>query len=99
MRVQLAFRARSDIEEIHEYLSVRNAEAAERLERTFRAVFEDLARFPALGMPTNTRLVRRLAIADWPYSIFYHLDRDGGVVTVLRVVHGKRLRDLSELPD
>jgi plasmid stabilization system protein ParE len=99
MRVQLAFRARSDIEKIHEYLSVRNAEAAERLERVFRAVFEELACFPALGMPTDIRQVHRLPIANWPYSIFYHLDRERGMVTVLRVVHSKRLRNLSDMPD
>ena len=99
MRVQFAFRALSDIEEIHDYLRVRNAEAAERLERAIRLACEELAFYPALGMPTDIRQVHRLPIANWPYSIFYHLDRERGTVTVLRVVHGKRLRNLSDMPD
>jgi plasmid stabilization system protein ParE len=100
MRVQYRTRARDDIAEIYDYRArEHSANVAARVEGAIRRAIEMLARRPEFGSKTNHRHpVRRWPMHEYPYAIFYTVDRDLDVITILRVVASARVKDLRRLP-
>jgi plasmid stabilization system protein ParE len=78
-----------DAREITTYLEdIAGSAVAEKYSAEFKAVFRNLAHFPASG-PRRSKLgpFTRIKIV-LPYLIIY--DHEGDTVTVLRIVHGQR---------
>jgi Plasmid stabilization system protein len=88
----LAPRARKDIRELLNFISLNNASAAERVKdallRTFELVSrnESLGR-PYAGLPDNILLLRALAPAK-SYVIFFR--RSSNTTRIVAVLHGSR---------
>ena len=88
-RVVITAMAFQDLERIMVKLAVRAGWAVSaRYDAEFTALFERLQQFPGTGAP-RPKLGKstRIGIIS-PYVVIY--DVVGGVVTVLRVVHGRR---------
>lgn len=88
MRVVVSLRARSDILDIHAYLSERSSIAADRLLARFSRRFDELREFPFLG-PDRSELrasLRGLLIDG--YVAFYIVEVDQ--VVMVRVMDGRR---------
>lgn len=88
MRVDVSLRARTDILEIHAYLSERSAIAADRTLVRFSERFSELCDFPLLG-PDRSELrtsLRGLVIDG--YIAFYIVEVDR--IVIVRVLDGRR---------
>ena len=88
MRVVVSLRARSDIFEIHAYLSERSPLAADRALIRFSERFNELCDFPFLG-PDRSELrasLRGLVIDG--YIAFYIVEGDR--IVIVRVLDGRR---------
>ena len=98
--MKLRYRATvlEDMRAIYDWRSRQSPEVAERVEAAIFATVEWLAARPTLGTKTDEAHVRRWPMTDLRYAIFYRIDRDADTLDVLRIVDGRRLRDLSRLP-
>jgi plasmid stabilization system protein ParE len=69
--------------------------------RVENAVFEAcdiFCRHPQFGVPTDESDVHRWPIDEFGYTIFYRVNRQEDAIEVLRVIDGRRLRDLRRVP-
>ena len=88
MRVVVSLRARSDILDIHAYLSERSSIAADRMLGRFSQRFDELRKFTFLG-PDRSELrasLRGLLIDG--YVAFYIVEVDR--IVIVRVLDGRR---------
>ena len=88
MRIVVSLRARSDILEIHTYLSERSLIAGDRALVRFSERFNELCDFPLLG-PDRSELrasLRGLVIDG--YIAFYLVEDDQ--IVIVRVLDGRR---------
>lgn len=98
MNVVFAERARQDISDIYDSIAPHDRAAAQRVENAIRADCDQLGRFPYASGATDEPNVRRLPLVRFPYTIFYRIDVDRGVVEIARVIHGSRVKDLRQMP-
>lgn len=85
---QLSRRAKIDLGQIHAYIAVDNAAAADRLIDRLFDDFQRLAKFPELGIPRDDL---RPGLRIWPeghYVILYRITETG--VGIVHVIHGAR---------
>ena len=83
--------ALSDVLAIEAYLAAFNPAAARRLAVESVVAADSLATFPErgrLGLEEGTREL----VAVRPYLLVYRTEADGGLVSILRVLHGARHR-------
>lgn len=94
---RLAPRARTDIEEIADYLVQRNPRAASDLLAEFQRQWEFLAAYPYIGAQRADigPSVRHKIIRS--YVALYSMEGDS--VLILRVMHGKRDISDKDLPE
>jgi toxin ParE1/3/4 len=88
VQVVVSLRARSDILNIHSYLSERSPAAADRLLARFSQRLDELREFPLLG-PDRSELrasLRGLLVEG--YVVFYVVEADR--IIVVRVIDGRR---------
>jgi addiction module RelE/StbE family toxin len=88
MRVAFSPEARSDLEDIHNYVSDLSPAAASRLAIQLLAACDSLEEFPERGRPGIVPGTRELTTVR-PYIIVYRID--GPALQIVRVWH--RLRD------
>ena len=98
MMVRYRNRAREVIDELYERIAQGNPSVARRVEDAIRAAGELLAERPELGVATGRRDARRWPMPDHAYAIFYHIDWEEDCVEVLRVIDGRRVRNLNRVP-
>jgi plasmid stabilization system protein ParE len=58
-----------------------------------------LVDFPFASAPTDEPNVRRVPVVRYPYTIFFRIDPDRGLVEIARVIHSARVRNLGQMPD
>ena len=79
-------------EDLIEILTVLEAQAgvkiANRYQHDFTQVYEQLAQFPGSGAPRPELGGQTRVVVVSPYLMFYEHDTD--LVTVIRVLHGRR---------
>ena len=98
MKVRYIPRAQVDVDEIYEGIAANNLNRALRVEHAIRAAAELLGRKPGLGVATGHQDTRRWPMPEYAYAIFYRIDWDADTVDVLRVVDGRRVRNLKRVP-
>lgn len=91
-RVEVAPRARADVDEIWTYIARRELRAAERWVRQLIKRYQMLGRQPLIGESVGELSpgLRRIPFGN--YVIYY--EHDGNIVRIRRVVHGAR--DVSQ---
>src|SRR5438445_9368274 len=98
MNARFRAKALDDIQGIYRRLRAHSAEVAASVEATIFAATNMLGRHPEVGTKTNhTGDVRRWPIKTHPYTIFYRIDWQEGAIDVLRVVDGRRVRNLKRV--
>jgi len=98
MIVRYIPRARSDVDEIYEGIAKENPDRAQRVEDAIRAAAELLGTKPELGVATGHHDARRWPMREYRYAIFYRIDWGTDCIDVLRVVDGRRVRNLKRVP-
>ena len=94
-RVRLSLAASRDLEEIKDYISQDNPDAANRLILLIREKCELLSQQPGIGRDRSDVLSRLRGFPVGNYVIFYQPTNDG--IAVIRVLHGAR--NIPELFD
>ena len=98
MMVRYRNRAQADIDGIYDSIAERNTDRAQRVENAIRAAGELLGREPELGVATGHSEARRWPMPKYNYAAFYRIDWDEDVIDILRVIDGRRVRDLKGVP-
>jgi toxin ParE1/3/4 len=78
--------ARRDVNEIWDFIEVRNPDAAELVSSEILRAVEGLLQFPKRGKPGRIKETRELVVAGLPYVVVYLLADER--VVILRVLHG-----------
>jgi toxin ParE1/3/4 len=95
MSVQFSLEASRDLEEIKDYISQDNPDAAVRLILLIREKCTLLAQQPGIGRDRSDILSGLRGFPIGNYVVFYQPTNDG--IAVVRVLHGAR--DIPELFD
>jgi toxin ParE1/3/4 len=96
-RALLRPRARRDLQDIYDYLVVRNPDAADRFADAVETDLARLAEMPGLGAPrrsTNPALtdLRARPVTGFRNSLIFYLAHPAGI-DVIRIYHGARDTD------
>lgn len=78
--------ARRDVNEIWDFIEVRNPDAAELVSSEILRAVEGLLQFPKRGKPGRVKETRELVVSGLPYVVVYLLVNER--VVILRVLHG-----------
>jgi toxin ParE1/3/4 len=78
--------ARRDVNEIWDFIEVRNPDAAELVSSEILRAVEGLLQFPKRGKPGRVKETRELVVSGLPYVVVYLLADEN--VVILRVLHG-----------
>ena len=98
MNVRYRARALEDIDRIYEWRARQSADIAEKIEAALFAAGDWLGEHPECGTMTDEVGVRRWPMTDFRYTIFYIIDREKETIDILRVMDGRQVRDLSQVP-
>lgn len=88
MKVVYAPRALRDLQSIGAYLMERNPQASARVLAALKSSIESLGYFPELGRLVDASGHRRMAVARYPYLVFYRIAADE--LIILHVRHTSR---------
>ena len=77
-----------DLEEIADYISQDNPEAARRVVSRLWTAVKNLAQQPEMGRPGRVYGTRELVVSDTPFVVPYRVV--GSEIQILRVLHGAR---------
>lgn len=88
MNVRYSRVALRQLDEILEYISTDNPDAARGVVRHISNSINALSSFPNLGRPTNKKNIRVLTVTRFPYLVFYVASNAD--ITILRIRHGAR---------
>jgi addiction module RelE/StbE family toxin len=88
MRLRYTPRARDDIAEIHEFISLRNPVAAGNVISLIRKTAEALTQNPEIGRPGRVVGTRELAVVRYPFIVVYRTVNHE--IHVLSVIHTAR---------
>lgn len=98
MRVRLTPAALEDIAGIHQSLIAYGEGLAARVEDAVFDALDVFKRFPQFGVATDESGVHRWPMGEFRHTIFYRISWERGVIEVLRIIDGKRIRDLKRVP-
>lgn len=88
MKVRYTLRALGDLEAIHEYLAERSPPAALSVKNAIERRISRLADFPLAAPVTDQPGVRELALARYPYKVYYEIG--DGKLWILHIRHARR---------
>jgi len=92
-QIRLSPQSQRDLEEIEEYISRDNPDAADRVVLHIGEEFEVLCRQPGIGRERSDLVPNLRGFPVGNYVIFYYPAKDG--IEVVRILHGAR--DIGEL--
>jgi plasmid stabilization system protein ParE len=95
MRVRFTPAAFEDVAEISQ---TREARVAARLEAAVFAATDRLGERPEFGVATDDEDARRWPMPQHGFAIFYRIDWRNDQLEVLRVIDGRRVRNLKRVP-
>lgn len=92
MKLEFSPRSLRDLREIQSHIAYDNIRAAQRVVDQIVNTAELLSGFPDLGQDyEKISGVRFLTLSNYPYTIYYRIDRDQDIVRILTVFHNRRL--------
>lgn len=98
MKARFTPQAIVDIAAVYDVIALVNPSAAQDVEDYIRKTADDVAGFPGIGAPTNSRHVRRLPLVRYGYTLFYRIVIADDVVDILRIVPARKIRNLVRVP-
>ena len=88
MRIKWLDLAVDDLEDIADYISQDNPDAADRVVSRLWAAVKSLAEQPKMGRPGRVYGTRELIVSNTPFVVPYRVV--GSEIQILRVLHGAR---------
>ncbi|MCI0682877.1 MAG: type II toxin-antitoxin system RelE/ParE family toxin [Gemmataceae bacterium] len=88
MKLRITPRARTDLDDVWDYVSPAGKTGADRYVTRIRKQCRMLARFPGMGRPRDELAVGLRSFAVSPFVIFFRIE--GKTVEILRILHGAR---------
>ena len=73
-------------------------DSARKVENAIFGACDMLGEHIGFGSVTDERDVLRWPLTEYPYTIFYFLNRREHGVEILRVVHSKRVHNIKRIP-
>ena len=96
MKLRLTRRAAADVEEIADYIKMRNPLAALRVRSAIESALENIAAFPEMGRRQDIEPVRKAVTPKYGYLIYYAIEPGSAEITVLTIQHSKRERPFDD---
>jgi toxin ParE1/3/4 len=97
MKVRWSNNAASELEDIFAFVRERSPRSAGTVARRIIDRAESLAQFPLKGEDDKTTGMRRLALVNYPYVIFYRVKDAENEVQIVSVQHTARKQRPAEL--
>jgi toxin ParE1/3/4 len=97
MKVRFTPRAIENINEVSDYLQIRNPAAAERVRSAIYEAIQNLILFPRVGRHQHIPGVRRVVTKKYSYLIYYAVDDTADEIAILNVKHPSREREYTDL--
>jgi toxin ParE1/3/4 len=88
MQVRWLKKALQNLEQMYQYISADNPDAAVKTIIKIQSAVEQLASFPNIGKVGRVEGTRELVIGNTPYFVVYRVK--GQRVEILRILHGSR---------
>jgi toxin ParE1/3/4 len=88
VKLRFTLPARFELEAVLNYIEDRSPQGAAKVQARIKAVTELLLAHPFMGVATNERGIRRVAVNPYPYAIYYEPLGDKVVIHSIR--HGAR---------
>ena len=98
MNVRYRASALEDVEGIYQWVARHSKKVAVEVEAAILTAAEWLGRHPELGTRTNEANVRRWPMPEYRYTIFYLVERHDDRIDILRVMDGRRVRNVKRVP-
>jgi toxin ParE1/3/4 len=90
VRIRFALRALADLEAIFEYIDAHAPATAQGLRSAMERAISGLEEFPYIAPATDEPGVRVLTLGRYPYRIYYAVDAQAEVITILHARHTSR---------
>lgn len=90
MKVRYTAKALRQLDEIFDYIALRDPGAAQRVKARIKRSIERLGRHPYSARPTERVGIRVLPIVRYPYLVFHAVDETAKEVHILRIRHSSR---------
>lgn len=97
MKVRFTPRAAQDLIDIADYLRERKPIAALRVRDAILRSVQTLSLFPEIGRKQSVAGIRKLPTRDFPYLIYYSVNRNAGEIAVLTIRHAARARPYTDV--
>ena len=96
MIIRYTSRAAADLEAAAAYRVPRSRQSAVKVQAAILSALAAIASFPHSGRLQMQTGVRRTTARHYPYSIYYTVDEDAGIITVLAIQHHARATEFTE---
>lgn len=96
MKLRLTSRALADLDDINAWLTPRSPQGALKVKAAILTTFETLKTLPHSGRLQTTPGVRKLAVPQCAYNIYYGIDDDIGEIIVFTIFHASRERAYTD---
>jgi len=96
MKLRFTARAVENLNEISDYLYLRNPAAARRVRADLYSGLQNLLLFPAAGRLQDVAGVRKLVTRKYVYLIYYTVDPSAEEIVILNVKHPAQARDFED---
>ena len=90
MKVSILRLAKSDLREMHEYLSEHGDDPPIKFRASFEKFIEQVSAMPNMYSKYEYAPAYRVAVIAFDYLVFYQADESAGEVKIYRVLHGRR---------
>ncbi len=92
MRVEVTPQAARNIAAIVRYIREHNPGASHKVRAAILGALQTIGMFPEAGRAQTTPSVRKVALTNFPYLIYFKVDPEKQVVLILAVQHAARRR-------
>ena len=96
MKLRFAPRAAHDLGEIGEYLRSRSPSGAVRVQHAILDSVQVLIQFPHAGRAQQLEGVRKMAVRNYPYLVYYRLDALADEIVIVTIQHASRERPFDD---
>jgi addiction module RelE/StbE family toxin len=96
MKVRWSNNATNELEDIFAFIRERSSRSARAVARRIIDRAESLAQFPLKGENDKSTGMRKLAVVNYPYVVFYRVNNAENEVQIVSVQHTARKQSPAE---
>jgi toxin ParE1/3/4 len=96
VKVVYTERAADELEALASYLTLRSAQGARNVRSAILRALANLSTFPRSGRMQSVAAVRKIAVRQYPYLIYYSVDDHAKAIVVLTIQHAASERAYAD---